>query len=70
MHKLSKELIKQFMQIKSSDEMWTNMTIEEKVSNLKNRIWKFFKDYPEIKNIKDERIFKNEYRQLPEMQGY
>ena len=58
------------MQIKSSDEMWTNMTIEEKVSNLKNRIWKFFKDYPEIKNIKDERIFKNEYRQLPEMQGY
>ena len=40
MHKLSKELIKQFMQIKSSDEMWTNMTIEEKVSNLKNRIVK------------------------------
>ena len=70
MHKLSKELIKQFMQIKSSDEMWTNMTIEEKVSNLKNRIWKFFKDYPEIKNLKDERIFKNEYRELPEMQGY
>ena len=49
---------------------WEEMTIEEKVSNLKNRIWKFFKDYPEIKNLKDERIFKNEYRELPEMQGY
>ena len=49
---------------------WEEMTIEEKVSNIKNRIWKFFKDYPEIKNLKDERIFKNEYRQLPEMQGY
>ena len=30
---------------------WEEMTIEEKVSNLKNRIWKFFKDYPEIKNL-------------------
>ena len=49
---------------------WEEMTIEEKVSNLKNRIWKFFKDYPEIKNLKDEWIFKNEYRELPEMQGY
>ena len=29
-----------------------------------------FQDYPEIKNLKDERIFKNEYRELPEMQGY
>ena len=49
---------------------WEEMTIEEKVSNIKNRIWKFFKDYPEIKNLKDERIFKNKYRELPEMQGY
>ena len=49
---------------------WEEMTIEEKVSNLKNRIWKFFKDYPEIKNLKDERIFKNKYRELPEMHGY
>ena len=32
---------------------WEEMTIEEKVSNLKNRIWKFFKDYPEIKNLKE-----------------
>ena len=58
------------MQIKSSDEMWTNMTIEEKVSNLKNRIWKFFKNYPEIEQLKDNRIYKYEYTKLPEMQGY
>ena len=32
------------------------MTIEEKVSNLKNRIWKFFQKYPHIKEIKDENI--------------
>ena len=33
------------------------MTIEEKVNNLKNRIWKFFQKYPHIKEIKDERIY-------------
>ncbi len=30
---------------------WEEMTIEEKVSNLKNRIWKFFQKYPHIKEI-------------------
>ncbi len=49
---------------------WEEMTIEEKVSNLKNRIWKFFQKYPEIKEIKDERIYTYEYTKLPEMQGY
>jgi|TARA_Y100001970_G_C14116481_1_gene793862 hypothetical protein len=49
---------------------WEEMTIEEKVSNLKNRIWKFFQKYPHIKEIKDERIYTYEYTKLPEMQGY
>ena len=35
---------------------WEEMTIEEKVSNLKNRIWKFFQKYPHIKEIKEERV--------------
>ena len=38
---------------------WEEMTIEEKVSNLKNRIWKFFQKYPHIKEIKDVKMHIN-----------